>query len=287
MHRSALICDFDNTLYDWVGYFVPSLYEMIDVVVDDLRCDRESLIEDLRRVHQSHGDAEHPYSILETETVRRAFPDKDRSELAVALDNALHAFNRARKRRLKLYDGVLRTLEALSNAGVRIVGHTESRPLAVRDRLNRLGLSKFFKRVYCRERAASHSDIEINHPDTDLVELSHHQAKPSPSVLLEICDRERLQTATTVYVGDSLFKDVSMANAAGVTAAWARYGAQVVVQDYEKLVAVSHWSEEDVKRARAFAKGAVPARPDIILENGFDELLAVFSSDGEPKRISA
>src|SRR4051812_40558365 len=126
MLLKALISDFDNTLYDWVGYFVPSFYEMVDVVVDAIRCDRDALLRDFRRVHQAHGDAEHPFSLLETETVARAFPNIDRANLSKRLDDAFHAFNRGRKERLRLFSGVLSTLASLTEQGVRIVGHTEA-----------------------------------------------------------------------------------------------------------------------------------------------------------------
>ncbi|HEY0628825.1 MAG TPA: HAD family hydrolase [Sphingomicrobium sp.] len=284
MHPNALICDFDNTLYDWVGYFVPSFYEMVDVVVQTLGCDRDTLLRDFRRVHQAHGDAEHPFSLLETETVLRAFPNKDRTDLAKMLDHAFHAFNRGRKQRLRLYDGVLSTLSHLSAHGVRIVGHTEARPLAVRDRLRRLGLSDFFPRVYCRERAAVHRKNDGRELDRgpELVELSHHQQKPSPSVLLEICEREGFDIDETVYVGDSLFKDISMANAAGVFAVWAKFGAEVDPNHYQMLVAISHWSHADVERARKFAHSERPAQPDFVLEKSLAELEEVFSL--APKR---
>jgi phosphoglycolate phosphatase len=260
---------------------------MVDTAVAILGCDRDALLHDFRRIHQASGDSEHPYSLLETDIVRRAFPNKDRSQVAAILDEAFHTFNRERKKRLKLYDGVSDSLERLVDYGIHIVGHTESRPLAVRDRIYRLGLSKYFKRVYCRERATSHSGVEIVHPETDLVELSRHQAKPAPAVLREICAREGIEPSKTAYVGDSLFKDVSMANAAGVAAAWAKYGTQVLAHDYERLVAVSHWSDEDVQRARAFSMGAVPAQPDFVLERGFDELLPVFGLEAGPQRASA
>jgi FMN phosphatase YigB (HAD superfamily) len=54
MRFKLLICDLDNTLYDWVAYFVPSFYAMVDKVVELLGCDRERLLDDFRKVHQRH-----------------------------------------------------------------------------------------------------------------------------------------------------------------------------------------------------------------------------------------
>jgi phosphoserine phosphatase len=73
-NKKLLVCDLDNTLYDWIGYFVPSFYAMMDAVVAITNCDREQLLDDFRAVHQKYADAEHPFALLETETVKRLYP---------------------------------------------------------------------------------------------------------------------------------------------------------------------------------------------------------------------
>ena len=65
-----LVCDLDNTLYDWVSYFVPSLYAMIREATKIIGCDQEELCNDLRSIHQHYHNTEHPYSLLETATYR-------------------------------------------------------------------------------------------------------------------------------------------------------------------------------------------------------------------------
>src|ERR1700737_3268202 len=76
MHnKRLLICDLDNTLYDWVGYFVPSFYAMVDEAVRITGCDRETLLDDFRRVHQAREDSEQPFALLETETIKQIYPD--------------------------------------------------------------------------------------------------------------------------------------------------------------------------------------------------------------------
>ena len=51
--------------------------------------------------------------------------------------------------------------------------------------------------------------------------LAHHQLKPDPDVLLEICHTEGVQTYDAAYVGDSIARDMLMAKRAGVFAIWA------------------------------------------------------------------
>jgi hypothetical protein len=66
-NKWLLICDLDNTLYDWVGYFVPSFYAMVDTAVQITGCERETLLDDFRREHRARGDSEQPFALLETE----------------------------------------------------------------------------------------------------------------------------------------------------------------------------------------------------------------------------
>jgi len=279
MNIRLLVCDFDNTLYDWVSYFVVSFYRMVDEAVAILDVDREQLLDDFRAVHQRFRDSEHPFALLETDSVKERYPGLDRDLVAERLDSAFYAFNRARKETLQLYPGVMDTLRTLRAHNVRLVGHTEAKYLAVTDRLKRLQLGSLFSRVYCRERSpssrpASRSGWESNRDtETEIVQLSHHQAKPSGEVLTEICGREGFELSEVAYVGDSLFKDMLMANRVGVHAIWAKYGTVAYHGNYESLVRVSHWRDEDIDFERQLRSESNEIRPDFILENRFDELL--------------
>src|SRR4051794_31349072 len=72
-NKRLLVCDLDNTLYDWVSYFVASFNAMVDAAVEVMGCDRDELLDDLRAVHQRHHDSEHPFALLEAETVRKHY----------------------------------------------------------------------------------------------------------------------------------------------------------------------------------------------------------------------
>jgi hypothetical protein len=51
-------------------------------------------------------------------------------------------------------------------------------------------------------------------------------------------------------VGDSLMKDIVMAQGAGVTDVWAKYGESHRRDGYDLLRRVSHWTPQDVERER-------------------------------------
>jgi phosphoglycolate phosphatase len=267
-----LVCDLDNTLYDWVGYFVPALYAMVDEAVRITGCDRETLLDDLREVHRRHHDAEHPFALLEAECIRRLFAGRPLREIADILDPAFHAFNHYRKEHLALYPGVRQGLDGLSRAGVLLVAHTESKLYSVVDRVSRLELTTYFRRIYCRERAITqHPNPDVaarwlsRFPMSKVVELSHHQRKPDPDVLLEICRDEGVPPRQTAYVGDSIARDILMAKDADVFAVWAKYGASHDKDLYERLVRVTHWTADDVAREHQLRERARTIKPDYVL----------------------
>jgi len=279
-----LVCDLDNTLYDWVGAFVPAFTAMVDEAVAIIGCDRGALLDDLRAVHRRHHDSEHPFALLETETVQAAFPHRSRAERHAALDPAFLAFNRARKANLALYRGVEAGLERLLREGIRLVAHTESKTLGAVGRLHKLGIADAFARLYCRESLASaHPDPTRAHDPaaefgkTRIRELSKHQRKPDPTVLREICAAEGVPVERTAYVGDSIARDIAMAREVGVFAIWAEYGTHVSPALYDILVRVSHWTEEDVAREKALKAAAARIRPDVTAEDFHAVVAAVLA----------
>ena len=285
MITRLLVCDLDNTLYDWVGYFVPAFYAMIDEVVRITHCDRERLLDDFREVHRMYHDSEHPFALLETRTIRTLYAGRSRHEVAAALDPAFHAFNSVRKSQLQLYPGVRKTLDEIYRAGVLLVAHTESKLHAVIDRLTRLELTHYFRRIYCRERAqVDHPNPAMNRhllaefPMEKVSELSHHQRKPDPTVLLEICKREQIAVTAAAYVGDSLVRDVLLARSAGVLAIWAKYGVAHESGEYQRLVRVTHWTDDDMSRERALSEASRSVQPDYVLEQSFSEIIEAIHS---------
>ena len=291
--RRLLVCDLDNTLYDWVGYFVPSFYAMVDRVVEITGCGREKLLDDFREVHQKHGDSEEPFALLETNTIKKLYRDSLPQVILKTLDPAFHAFNSSRKKNLKLHTNVRETLVLLKASGIKIVAHTESKLYGVVDRCNRLDLFPYFSKIYCRER--SHSPHPIpkvglewleRFPTDKLVELSHHQAKPDPTVLLEICAREGVAPENASYVGDSIARDILMAKRANVFAIWAAYGAQHDPKLYEKLVRISHWTSDEVARELRLKEEAKSIQPDYIARTSFAEVLTALDIKLPARRVA-
>jgi FMN phosphatase YigB (HAD superfamily) len=276
-HVRLLICDLDNTLYDWVGYFVPSFYAMVDAACEIMNCDKDSLLDQLRGVHRAHHNTEHPFALLETETYLKwsiSKGDKAKKEI----DPAFHAFNIARKSTLKLYTGVEATLTELKLRNVTIVGYSDSEYFGVVDRVRRLGLERYFDRVFCTPRARLRKkpfgeNSEFRSPV--VVEHEFKSKKPNSRALLAICNNYSVRADEAVYVGDSLSKDIVMASDAGVFSSWAQYGTHLDPNLYEKLVRVSHWTKIDIQRERKLSSNAKGVVPKHTCKNSFADLLTI------------
>ena len=120
-------------------------------------------------------------------------------------------------------------------------------------------------------------DLELSRfPMEKIVELSPHQTKPNPAVLAEICATEAVSHHDAVYIGDSIARDVLMAQRAGVCSVWAAYGAQHSPALYKALVRISHWTPEEVEREQQLRNEAREVSPDFVAHREFAEVLSVF-----------
>jgi FMN phosphatase YigB (HAD superfamily) len=278
--NKLLICDLDNTLYDWVAFFVPAFYAMVAEAATILACDREELLDDLQSVHRKYHDAEHPFALLETSIVGTRLQNLELSERRRLLDPAFKAFNSTRKKNLTLYPGVREALSTLRDRGVRLVAHSESRVYGVLFRMKFLELTDYFERIYCIERPARTLAEESaagtfvrDFPTERIVEIAHHRRKPNPEVLSEILRDAGIVEAEAAYVGDSIAKDVFMAKQTGCRAIWAEYGTKHDANLYKNLVRISPWTPDEIVREANLKELSKSISPDFIARKSFDEIL--------------
>ena len=67
-----------------------------------------------------------------------------------------------------------------------------------------------------------------------------------------------------------------MANRAGVSSAWAKYGKDFNPSLWSTLVKITHWTNEDVQREENLRKAFSGEKPDYVLTD-FSELLHLFN----------
>lgn len=272
-----LITDLDNTIYDWVTFFSTSFEAMVKSLSDLLQVDEETLLGEFKQVHQYHGNSEHPFAILELPSVKRAFPNRSRQELLGCLKLPLDAFNNTRDRYLTLYENVTTTLEKIKQHGVKIIAYTDAFSVNAYYRIRKLGIEKYLTRLYASD------GFDYGHPNPEkatyyqpplgfLNLVPKNKRKPDPVILLEICERENTRPEDTIYIGDSLTKDISMANRAGITSVWAKYGTEFDASNWGILVKVTHWTPEDVEREEQLRLKYKSANPDYTI-NRFADVL--------------
>ncbi len=281
---SVLVTDLDNTLWDWFGIWHASFSALLEGLAEISGVDTDVLEHEIRTIHQRVGTSEYSHLVQEIPSLARAFPDADLSEV---FDDAIHAFRSARKRAMVLYPGVMDALSYIRSLGTTVVAYTESLSYYTSYRLKQFGLDGVIDFLYS---PADHtfpegidaSIMRTGDDDTTYV-LQHTEhretppgvTKPSPEVLGTIVKQFSRSAASVAYVGDSLMKDVAMAQALGVWDVHANYGEIVESSEYDLLRRVSHWPQDDVVREQAMM-AAPDVVPHFVLEHRFDEILRLF-----------
>jgi len=245
--------------------------------------DRALLEEQIRAVHRRRGTTEYSNLVRELPSlIEAAAPD----DPAKVYDAALHAQNSRRKATTRLYPRVPEGLRSLKQAGVRIAAYTESGAFWAEWRIKHTGLDGIIDVLYSSPdhdltAGVVPSALRSGHYDhehyglrgTRHQHVPHGVLKPNVEILRSILDDERCAPEETVYLGDSLMKDIVMAQAAGVLDAHAEYGLVQHRDEYDLLRRVTHWTDEDVTREMALSTPHGEVKPTIVCHSGFDDVL--------------
>jgi phosphoglycolate phosphatase-like HAD superfamily hydrolase len=236
-----LILDMDNTLFEWRAHFCAVFVPLVDALSNLLGVSAAELKRQFRAVYQSEGHMECVSAVPRLASVRERV--RGAATRASYLDTLLASFVRLGASKLQAYPGVQSTLRAISGAGWELVILTESPAVAASARLQNLGLATSISVVY------GTGGCDAGAPSADLRSVVLPPfVKPAPDALLGILERHRATAASALYVGDSLGRDMSMAQAIGVTGVWAKYGAHIDPVHRNIISEVSCWSAEKVER---------------------------------------
>lgn len=278
--KKLLITDVDNTLLDWQHLWFETFSAMSKVALDVSGLDPDTFYDECSALHQRHGTSEYAFVLTELPSLRAKYGDEVLSVMQPAID----AFRAARRDNLKLYPGVKETLDALRADGVIVAAYTESKAFYTNYRFRKLELDERVDFLYsppdhvvpagtAEGRKYDSTEYELKHAQHRLTPEGEH--KPNPHILLSIVEELGFSPEDGVYVGDSLLKDVYMAQQAGILDVHAAFGAaQGRAEQYDLLKRVTHWTPEMVEREAAFLKpGAIS--PTHTLASSFAELLPI------------
>jgi phosphoglycolate phosphatase len=276
---AVVVTDMDNTLFDWLAMWHAAFGAMLDRLVADSGVPREVLEREIYTLHQAHGTTEYAFAIQALPALRARHPGED---LTVRYAAAIEAYRAARRATLRLYPGVLETLRALRAADVRVIAYTESLAYYAAYRVRALGLDGVLDALYSPPDHAlpdgiSPDMIRRYPPEHYRLHGTAHRHtragawKPDAAVLRGILDEIGAAPDEAVYIGDSLLKDVAMAQAAGVIDVFARYGDVRGRPGYDLLRRVTHWPPAVLAGSEQRVEADV--RPTHVLKDGFAELL--------------
>jgi len=277
---NLLVLDLDNTIWDWLGVWAESFTAMLDELVRKTGWSAEDLKNTIRKIHQSKGTSE--YSFLLDDILNNL---QSENNIKMIVDEAQHKLNSVRFHKTVLFPGVLSTLKKLKNAGVPVVAYTESGAYWAKWRILHTNLDGMVDQIYANadhEIPISINIDEVRTKPSDSYKLKHAKlsivnkeiTKPDPFVLYMILNDYNVEPRRTVYVGDSLSKDIKMANKAGVISVYAAYGAPRDQSHYRMLKEVTHWSDDQIVADNSAKTETII--PDYILNSSFSELLELF-----------
>jgi FMN phosphatase YigB (HAD superfamily) len=282
-----VITDLDNTLYDWVGFYVPAFLSMLDQASRISGVGASELEHDFQNVHRDHGTTEYAFSLQELPSLRSRERNLSPREFLAKYDPAIHAFRSERKRLLKLYPDVRDALLELRARGVTVVAHSDAFMGYVSRRLRQLDVDTLVAAV---SAPADHGIPEglptsaVVKSEPRLVEARCLQLpyparyrKPEVNSLIAVQAAFKERGDHTVYVGDSLSRDVLLARRAGLVDAWARYGTDYDPALYAVLLRISYWSEAEVRDEERLRTEAAKRPPTHTLST-FSDILAIIGA---------
>lgn len=286
-----LVTDLDNTLWDWLDAWYASFSALMDGLVTLSGVDRAVLEDQVKAVHRRRGTSEYSNLVRELPALIEAAAPGDPAEV---YREALRAQSSRRKSSTRLYPGVREGLARLRAAGVRIVAYTESGAFWTEWRIRNTGLDGIIDVLYSSPdhdllaglspadlRTGVYDDSKYGLRSTEHRHVPHGVLKPSAQVLRVILEEQGHLPAEAVYLGDSLMKDIAMAQSAGVFDVHAAYGLAQDQPGYELLRRVTHWPEEDVARETELALQNGKVVPTMVCTDGFVEVLSVFELEAE------
>jgi phosphoglycolate phosphatase len=276
----AVITDMDNTLYSWVDYIVPCLEAMVGSLCQTTGFPRIRVVQALKEVYERYESNEYPFAIQESNLYQEFHYDFDSFDNLV-ITPAREAFGAARRKYLRPYRHVPETLEKLKKAGIPVIALTDAPRNPAERRVQTMKLDEHLAAVYTlpafpfpgtgvaqeiveRERAGG---VKLACP---VLELPRDHEKPDQRGLLRVCKDFGIEPREVLFVGDSLPKDVAIAQATGALDVWAEYGTYVSAEYRERLAVISAAS---ATRRHLQHAASSESRPPTVRISGFDQIL--------------
>jgi HAD superfamily hydrolase (TIGR01662 family) len=278
-----IITDLDDTIWDWLEMWFMSFSPYLERISLETGIDIDVLKDEFKVLHEKYGTTEMSFIYKELPSIVTDFhPLFDKS--TAGHKNILQEYYYNKKNNLKAYHGVIDTLKYIKSKGVKIVAFTESNVFFTKYRTKLLELDGILDAIYSPEgpdvpaSVYKHDNEDLWEPTTTMIKtLPRETRKPNAQILDTILKDFNADKEKTVYIGDKLDRDILMAQQAGMTSVHASYGHKIESERYKLLVAVTHWTEEEVIRERNFKNQNEEVKaPDYTIKS-FIELETLFN----------
>lgn len=294
--RSLIVCDIDNTVFDWVNYYVHAFSALLDHVSNVTGVAWLELAAEAKDVFSDHGSIEYPFVVQELPSVNRHYGTNIDLMLDEAVGIARERFLKAAETHLRPYLGVEDTFKEFKKRypNTPIVALTDAPRYVAMWKLNKLGLLHYFDAVYglpdpriptcdINRRVKVSPDILFKHLQQRnfgfkgrIRILPDDYEKPGvrglKTVLMDYDLDEELKTRKQVlWIGDNLRKDIGLGNKLGVTTAWAEYGTKIDPHNLSRLASFSP-AQNIHKNLSIKSESPDAPRPDIRLSTFADVL---------------
>ncbi|MGE0172249.1 MAG: HAD family hydrolase [Oligoflexales bacterium] len=289
MALKLLVCDIDNTLFDWAVYYSRCFKALVKTLSKIIKVSEAKIYEEAKLVFAAHDSVEYPFLVQQLPSVLAYFKEDVEAIIEQAVKPTRRAFSLEAKKCLVPYPPVKETLAFVKSVHPTcpLVALTDAPRYVAMWKLNKLGLLNSFDAVYGlpdpkipthekTNKVLVEQEILIKHLNRSdfgykgkVRVLPSDYEKPGTKGLKMVLidyevDEGKIDKSEVLWVGDNLSKDIVLGKSLGVHTAWAKYGAQVNPTLKKQII---RFSPEDKIRKHIYVDPAAKAvQPDFVLE---------------------
>lgn len=278
-----LITDLDDTIWDWLSMWYNSFEPYLRRIAKETGVNINQLKQDFKRLHQNYGTTEMSFAYRELQHIQPEHYAFFENVSQANERNILHEYHSNKKHNLFAYDGVIDTLKRIKDSGTKIVAFTESKVFFTKYRIKHLALDGIIDTIYAPMGSNLPDSVTTFYPESYwepdksvFKVLPKDTRKPNMEILNMIISADGADKDKAIYIGDKLDRDVYMAQQAGITSVYAKYGHVIDDEAYDLLRKVTHWTDEDVEREINFKKAYLEIAPPNYTIDNFTELFDHF-----------
>lgn len=268
--EKCLITDFDNTLFDWFDNWYQAFNGALEYIYSKVpTLNKEVLLNDIKNIHLKHHTTEYLNVFYE---IGKSSKYKNIPNFYEICSDATVLREKLKVQNLHLFSNVLDTFKILKEHSYKLIIFTESEAFSTATRVKELNLDGIIDYIYAPP-AKNFGDINLQTTQLISFEKQAHY-KPEKKNLEKIVNDLHLKRENCYYLGDSLIKDIKMAQNAKIIDIYAKYGENYKNRpEYELLKKVTFWTEALVKEEEKIDIENI--KPTYILENSISEILDI------------